>query len=223
MRHDSVRVAVRAGAARSRGRSCTSPARRRCPRSGRPRASPSPGVRSTASPRCTTTRRRTRGRWGSCSCSSRREPSRVAVRRRRSRSTSATRPRRPRSRCRCRARRRGPVSTAQVDRSSATSRYGSRAGAARRGTTFTWRFLGQSQHDVTVVGGPGGILGALDAHGRLQAPLHEGRHIPPLLLAAPGQDGAADHSPLAARTTGRTTPPRAGRARSGRRPRGRGR
>ena len=33
----------------------------------------------------------------------------------------------------------------------------SRAGRARRGTTFTWRFRGSFQHDVTVVGGPVGF------------------------------------------------------------------
>ena len=44
---------------------------------------------------------------------------------------------------------------------------------------------------------PGGLLGAVDADRRLQAPLHESRHLSPVLLAAPGQDGAADHRPLA--------------------------
>ena len=32
-----------------------------------------------------------------------------------------------------------------------------RAVSLKRGTTFTWRFMGQFQHDVTVVGGPEGF------------------------------------------------------------------
>ena len=106
------------------------------------------------------------------------------------------------------------------------------------------RDLAQARHDVHVaVRGPvparrhGGrrprrLLGAVDADGRLQAPLHEGRHLSPVLLAPPGEDGAADSqvcvrpSELRSRRT-RLTSPRdhgcEGRARSGRRRRGRGR
>ena len=35
--------------------------------------------------------------------------------------------------------------------------YGSERISLQRGTTFTWRFLGQFEHDVTVVGGPEGF------------------------------------------------------------------
>jgi len=35
--------------------------------------------------------------------------------------------------------------------------YGSERISLKRGTTFTWRFLGQFEHDVTVVGGPEGF------------------------------------------------------------------
>lgn len=50
----------------------------------------------------------------------------------------------------------GPVSTA---RSTWVRdfRYGAERVALKRGTTFTWRFRGTVQHDVTVVGGPEGF------------------------------------------------------------------
>jgi hypothetical protein len=36
-------------------------------------------------------------------------------------------------------------------------RYGHERISLRRGTIFTWRFIGSTQHDVTVVGGPVGF------------------------------------------------------------------
>ena len=50
----------------------------------------------------------------------------------------------------------GPVSTA---RSTLVRdfRYGAERILLKRGTTFTWRFRGSVQHDVTVVGGPEGF------------------------------------------------------------------
>ena len=50
----------------------------------------------------------------------------------------------------------GPVSTA---RSTIVGdfRYGAERVSLKRGTTFTWRFQGAVQHDVTVVGGPEGF------------------------------------------------------------------
>ena len=57
--------------------------------------------------------------------------------------------RRPRSRCRCRARRRG-----RCRRRCSTwvgdFRYGAERISIRRGSTFTWRFVGAFPHDVTV-------------------------------------------------------------------------
>jgi plastocyanin len=50
----------------------------------------------------------------------------------------------------------GPVSTAKST-IVGDFRYGSERISLKRGTTFTWRFLGQFQHDVTVVGGPEGF------------------------------------------------------------------
>ena len=47
---------------------------------------------------------------------------------------------------------------------------------------------------------PRGLLGAVDAERDVHAPLHEAGHVPPVLLAAPGEDGAADHRPLAPAT-----------------------
>ena len=44
---------------------------------------------------------------------------------------------------------------------------------------------------------PRRLLGAVDAERRLHAPLHQGGHLPALLLAAPVEDGAADHGSLA--------------------------
>ena len=35
--------------------------------------------------------------------------------------------------------------------------YGAERVVLKRGTTFTWRFMGSLQHDVTVVGGPVGF------------------------------------------------------------------
>ena len=46
---------------------------------------------------------------------------------------------------------------ARRPRSSATSSYGAERVVLERGTTFTWRFMGSVQHDVTVVGGPVGF------------------------------------------------------------------
>jgi plastocyanin len=50
----------------------------------------------------------------------------------------------------------GPVSSA---RSTFVGdfRYGAERIQLRRGQTFTWRFMGQFQHDVTVIGGPVGF------------------------------------------------------------------
>jgi plastocyanin len=50
----------------------------------------------------------------------------------------------------------GPVSSA---RSTFVGdfRYGAERIQLRRGQTFTWRFMGQFQHDVTVIGGPMGF------------------------------------------------------------------
>jgi plastocyanin len=50
----------------------------------------------------------------------------------------------------------GPVSTAKSTFVGDFA-YGAERVLLRRGTTFTWRFLGGSQHDVTVVGGPEGF------------------------------------------------------------------
>jgi plastocyanin len=50
----------------------------------------------------------------------------------------------------------GPVSTAKST-IVGDFRYGAERVSLRRGTTFTWRFLGQFEHDVTVVGGPEGF------------------------------------------------------------------
>lgn len=50
----------------------------------------------------------------------------------------------------------GPVSTA-TSTIVADFRYGAERVSLKRGTTFTWRFLGKFQHDVTVVGGPEGF------------------------------------------------------------------
>ena len=50
----------------------------------------------------------------------------------------------------------GPVSTA-ASTIVGDFQYGSERISLKRGTTFTWRFLGQFQHDVTVVGGPEGF------------------------------------------------------------------
>ena len=43
---------------------------------------------------------------------------------------------------------------------------------------------------------PGRLLRTLDAERHLHAPLHQGWHLPPLLLAAPVEDGAADQRSL---------------------------
>ena len=43
---------------------------------------------------------------------------------------------------------------------------------------------------------PGRLLRTLDAERHLHAPLHQGGHVPPLLLAAPVEDGAADQRSL---------------------------
>jgi plastocyanin len=50
----------------------------------------------------------------------------------------------------------GAVSTARST-SVGDYRYGAERILLRRGTTFTWRFRGSVQHDVTVVGGPEGF------------------------------------------------------------------
>ena len=50
----------------------------------------------------------------------------------------------------------GPISTAKST-FVGDFRYGAERILLRRGTTFTWRFMGQFQHDVTVVGGPEGF------------------------------------------------------------------
>jgi plastocyanin len=50
----------------------------------------------------------------------------------------------------------GPISTAKST-IVGDFKYGSERVSIKRGTTFTWRFLGQFQHDVTVVGGPEGF------------------------------------------------------------------
>ena len=50
----------------------------------------------------------------------------------------------------------GPVSTAKSTFVGDFS-YGSERISLKRGTTFTWRFMGRFQHDVTVVGGPEGF------------------------------------------------------------------
>jgi plastocyanin len=50
----------------------------------------------------------------------------------------------------------GPVSTAKST-FVGDFKYGSERISLKRGTTFTWRFMGQFQHDVTVVGGPVGF------------------------------------------------------------------
>jgi plastocyanin len=50
----------------------------------------------------------------------------------------------------------GPISTAKST-IVGDFKYGSERVSLKRGTTFTWRFLGQFQHDVTVVGGPEGF------------------------------------------------------------------
>jgi len=50
----------------------------------------------------------------------------------------------------------GPVSTAKST-FVGDFRYGAERILLRRGTIFTWRFMGQFQHDVTVVGGPEGF------------------------------------------------------------------
>jgi plastocyanin len=50
----------------------------------------------------------------------------------------------------------GPVSNA-TSTIVRDFKYGSERVSLKRGTTFTWRFLGQFQHDVTVVGGPVGF------------------------------------------------------------------
>ena len=50
----------------------------------------------------------------------------------------------------------GPVSTAKSTFVGDFS-YGSERVSLKRGTTFTWRFMGRFQHDVTVVGGPEGF------------------------------------------------------------------
>ena len=50
----------------------------------------------------------------------------------------------------------GPVSTANST-VVGDFKYGIERVSLKRGTTFTWRFLGQFWHDVTVVGGPEGF------------------------------------------------------------------
>ena len=50
----------------------------------------------------------------------------------------------------------GAVSTARST-SVGDYRYGAERILLRRGTTFTWRFRGSVQHDVTVIGGPEGF------------------------------------------------------------------
>ncbi len=50
----------------------------------------------------------------------------------------------------------GPVSTAKSTFVGDFS-YGNERVSLKRGTTFTWRFMGRFQHDVTVVGGPEGF------------------------------------------------------------------
>ena len=153
------------------------------------------------------------------------------------------------------ARAAGPVSKAKST-FVGDFRYGVERILLKRGTTFTWRFMGAFQHDVTVIGGPEGFSAPWMQTRHLHAPLHESGHVPPLLLTAPVEDGAADHRPLtlmwrkqkpdprqgirfapktpeAARSAtaqGTITAaptlhcrPPAGRARSGRRRRGRGR
>jgi len=50
----------------------------------------------------------------------------------------------------------GPVSTAKST-FVGDFRYGAERILLERGQTFTWRFMGQFQHDVTVVGGPEGF------------------------------------------------------------------
>ena len=50
----------------------------------------------------------------------------------------------------------GPVSTAKST-FVGDFKYGSERISLKRGTTFTWRFMGRFQHDVTVVGGPVGF------------------------------------------------------------------
>jgi plastocyanin len=50
----------------------------------------------------------------------------------------------------------GPVSTAKST-FVGDFRYGAEQILLKRGQTFTWRFMGQFQHDVTVVGGPEGF------------------------------------------------------------------
>jgi plastocyanin len=50
----------------------------------------------------------------------------------------------------------GPVST-KTSTSVRDFTYGAERILLRRGTTFTWRFQGALQHDVTVIGGPVGF------------------------------------------------------------------
>jgi len=50
----------------------------------------------------------------------------------------------------------GPISTAKST-FVGDFRYGAERIRLERGQTFTWRFMGQFQHDVTVVGGPEGF------------------------------------------------------------------
>ena len=102
-------------------------------------------------------RRRTRARWGSCSSSSRPEPSAAAARRRRSTIDLGQPTRRRRLLDAAATRAEGAGLDERRRRSSATSSTGANASRSKRGTTFTWRFLGQFQHDVTVVGGPEGF------------------------------------------------------------------
>jgi plastocyanin len=50
----------------------------------------------------------------------------------------------------------GPVSNAKST-FVGDFRYGVERILLKRGTTFTWRFMGAFQHDVTVIGGPEGF------------------------------------------------------------------
>ena len=76
-------------------------------------------------------------------------------------------------------------------------KYGAERVVLKRGTTFTWRFMGSFQHDVTVVGGPVGFSAPWTQSGVFTHRFTKAGHLPALLLAAPVEDGAADHGSVA--------------------------
>ena len=106
------------------------------------------------------------------------------------------RPLRRRSRCRSRARRRGKLRQAPLDLGRRlplrrTSECRSDAARRSRGASSA-----ASRHDVTLVNGPVGFSSPWTLRGTFRHRFTRAGHLPAVLLAAPGEDGAADQRPV---------------------------